>query len=69
MTTLVFNDQGLPVATEQWTAAQRGSEYITIFFSLNLQGRISVQIPFVEFLTLIAEGGKIVDLRKLQEEK
>ena len=67
MTVLVFNSDGLTAATELWTVAAVKTEdnvaLMTPARTLNLE------ITMSEFLALIADGGKIVDLRKLQESK
>jgi hypothetical protein len=67
MTILILVDQGLEVASQEWTAADAGHGKTFIFSVLMVRCRLSIDIPFEEFIGLIAEGGKIVDLRKLQE--
>ena len=68
MTILVFQpDAGIVVATADWSVSWENTE-LTVYdartsFTCNLQ------MDLDGFLGLIAEGGKIVDLRKLQEPK
>jgi hypothetical protein len=72
MTTLVLNytegQKKWVVATNSWTVAESWPDRCSIH-NLGLYGDdVVIYVTMAEFMTLIAEGGKVVDLRKLQEE-
>ena len=67
MTTLVLKFEGNDVALGAWNA--EGFAAHTTIHAPEATADILLPIPFDEFLALIAEGGMVVDLRKLQEEK
>jgi hypothetical protein len=73
MTTLVFNfrHEGgkCVVASNQFTVAACVDGHCTLDGHGLMGERVIIYCTMDEFLALIAEGGKIVDLRKLQEEK
>jgi hypothetical protein len=75
MTVLVFKSAVQTIATEAWVATVFKSSYgppcIQIHVLSPLAGILGnplahIDLSMDEFLSLIAEGGKIVDLRKLQ---
>jgi hypothetical protein len=73
MTMLVFNyTEGLKawvIASNSWTVAESWKNKCTIH-NFGLHGDdVLIHASMDEFLALIVEGGKIVDLRKLQEER
>lgn len=76
MTTIVFNSGILTIATESWCATARND--VTVAHPEVVQvhvlnapsskiGQCNLPMTMAEFLALIADGGKIVDLRGLQE--
>jgi hypothetical protein len=73
MATLVFNSGRFTVMTESWTATEYHSHAPTISptVEVHVLGKLvdcaRIKTTMDEFIQLIAEGGKIVDLRKLQE--
>jgi hypothetical protein len=67
MTILVLRINGVDTAIQAWNAEAILNSIVIYIPEATLD--VPVNIPFDEFIALIAEGGKIVDLRKLQEEK
>jgi hypothetical protein len=67
MTVLVLKHEDSRLAFGSWNAMAEGGT--TIINIPDSPVEFIVPITFDDFLALIAEGGKIVDLRKLQEEK
>jgi hypothetical protein len=74
MTALVFNSGRFTVMTESWTATEYNSfadASMNTSIEVHVMGKLvdcaRIEITMGEFIQLIAEGGKIVDLRKLQE--
>ena len=71
MTTLVFDFKHgagtSVVASNQFTVAQSRPGYCTLDGHGLMGDRVIIYCEMDEFIALIAEGGKIVDLRKLQE--
>lgn len=70
MTILIFNSGILTVASESWTATEltegkRPLVQVHIFGSAALV-QASLEMSLAEFLRIVAEGGKMVDLRGLQ---
>lgn len=75
MTTVVFTSGILTIATQSWCATARNdlpgpSAEVVQIHVLNAPGgkvgQCNLAMSMTEFLTLIADGGKIVDLRGLQ---
>jgi hypothetical protein len=74
MTVLVFNiidhrKFSRLVVSSQWTITQSVPGICTVDGHGMDCDRVLIYCNADEFLALIAEGGKIVDLRKLQESK
>lgn len=72
MTILVFNYGDDPVVTSSWSAS--GNQEETGIICLCLEPRIEMDIIKIpigigDFIALIADAGKVLDLRKLQEWK
>jgi hypothetical protein len=67
MTILVLRINGVDTAVQAWNAESIRNSTVILIPEATVD--VPVNIPFAEFLALIAEGGKIVDLRKLQESK
>jgi hypothetical protein len=67
MTTLVFNSGILTIATESWMVTERrdADSRIQVYAPKGDCARLDITMD--EFLALISDGGKVVDLRKLQE--
>lgn len=68
MTVLIFNSGMLTIATEAWEATTRNDKSSTVQVYPPKGDCARLTIDMAEFLALIADGGKIVDLRKLQQE-
>jgi hypothetical protein len=66
MTILVLNTDSGRVATPDWTAREHAPE-VTEIRSSCLFGFERVSIGFDEFLEVIRNGGKLLDLRRFQE--
>jgi hypothetical protein len=71
MTILVFNDRfGAEVMTSEWTATRdiTGDTYLG-YHSGALENEVPLFMPieFVKFIDIIKEGGKVIDLRGIQE--
>jgi hypothetical protein len=72
MTILVFNCGDDPVVTSSWSASGNQGEMEIVFLCPEPRMEsdiIKIAIGISEFLTLIADAGKVLDLRKLQEGK
>ena len=75
MTTLVFNSGRFTIATDQWTVTEYHSHAVAtksaieIHAAAKMFGPTQIDISMAEFLGLVADAGKVLDLRKLQEEK
>jgi hypothetical protein len=83
MTALVFNSGRFTVMTESWMATEyrpyadsaltiqeASARYHLQAVEVHAKGKLvgaRLKMSMDEFIQLIAEGGKIVDLRKLQE--
>jgi len=71
MTLLLFTtDADVDCITSDWTAWDN-TGVTTVFYrsEFEIRGNINFDFPFTEFMGLISDGGRIVDLRKLQKEK
>ena len=72
MTILVFNCGTDPVITSSWSASGDQEEMEIVFLCPEPRAEkdiIKIPIGIGEFLTLIEDAGKVLDLRKLQGEK
>lgn len=72
MTVLVFNTKALTCAAEAWVATElrdAPKPWVQIHTLGARLDSVSLPITLTEFLALLAEGGKIVDVRHLQEPK
>ena len=75
MTTLVFNSGRFTIATDQWTVTEYHSHAVAtksaieIHVASKIVDRAQIEMTMEEFLALVADAGKVLDLRKLQEEK
>lgn len=71
MTVLVFNSHGRTLVRDGWTvsAKAKNSAQIVIHAAETDPDCAINGVTLDEFLALLAEGGKIVDVRHLQEPK
>lgn len=69
MTILIFEpESGTVVATKDWSVVSHGPDEISVY-DARTSFLTTLKMDLDEFLALIADGGRIVDLRKLQEPK
>ena len=71
MTVIVFNSGILTIATESWAATAINEKHRETKVQVHLlnaptKSQCNLDMTITEFLALIAEGGKIVDLRGMQ---
>lgn len=71
MTILVFNSGILTITTPAWCAtATEHNDLVQVYvLGAPIRAQANLRMNLLEFLEIIAEGGKIVDLRPLQEAK
>ena len=67
MTILVFKAGVNTVAIESWKAIEYASTKDAVYIYTTDTDSVRLNISIDEFIQAVAEGGKIVDLRKIQE--
>ena len=69
MTILVFNSGILTITTPAWcaTAMEKNDLVQVHVLGAPIRAQANLRMGLLEFLAMVADGGKIVDLRLLQE--
>ena len=71
MTILVFNSGRFTVATETWKVMEfqprNGPKELCVEIQVDHEDPVRIDATMDEFIAMVAEGGKVVDLRKLQK--
>ena len=70
MTTLVFNSGILTIATESWAAVamRKDANLVQVhLLSSPTTAQANLEMTMDEFMAIIADGSKIIDLRKIQK--
>ena len=64
MTILVLDAGAYTFATEQWVAIEKHLEENVVIHAQ--PGPLELAVSMNEFLAIVADGGKVIDLRKRQ---